>query len=424
MTIFAQAALEIAKPAHPAPGYDLSRVREDFPILSRRIHGRPLVYLDNAASTHKPRAVLDAIASCYGESYSNVSRGVHTLSQLATEAHERARRTVQRFLGAASPEEIVFVRGTTEAINLVAASWGRRNVGPGDEVLITALEHHSNILPWQALCEERGARLRVAPIDDRGEVILEELEALLTDRTRLVAVAHVSNALGTLLPVRQIAELAHARGAVVLVDGAQGAPHLEVDVQALGCDFYAFSGHKVYGPSGIGALWGRAELLEAMPPWQTGGGMVGRVSFEKTTYAPPPQRFEAGTPCIEGAVGLAAALDYVEALGRPAIAAWENELLVMATERLAELPGLRLIGTAPHKAAVIGFALEGVHPHDVGTVLDRQGIAVRAGHHCAQPVMERFGVPATTRASFGLYNTPEEVETLADGLRRVWEMFR
>jgi cysteine desulfurase / selenocysteine lyase len=425
MTPLAEAvASETAHSVSPAPGYDVSRVREDFPILARRIHGHPLVYLDNAASTHKPRAVLDAIASCYNESYSNVSRGVHTLSQLATEAHEQARRTVQRFLGASRPEEVVFVRGTTEAINLVAGSWGRRNVGPGDEVLITALEHHSNLLPWQALCEERGAHLRVAPIDDRGEVILERLEALLSERTRLIAVAHVSNALGTILPVREIANLAHARGAVVLVDGAQGAPHLRVDVRELGCDFYVFSGHKVYGPSGIGVLWGRMELLDAMPPWQQGGGMVGRVTFEKTTYAPPPHRFEAGTPFIEGAIGLAAALDYVETLGRPAIAAWENELLALATARLSEIPGLRLIGTAPHKAAVVGFTLEGVHPHDVGTVLDQQGIAIRAGHHCAQPVMKRFGVPATTRASFGLYNTPEEVEALADGLRRVQEMFR
>ncbi len=406
-----------------ALGYDLARVRDDFPILAQRIHGQPLVYLDNAATTQKPRAVLDALEEVYGTSYANVGRGVHTLTQRATEAYESARGTVQRFLGASRPEEIVFVRGTTEAINLVAQSWGRRNVGPGDEILITELEHHSNILPWQMLCEERGAHLRVAPIDDRGEVILEELERLLSERTRLVAVAHVSNSLGTLLPVREIAELAHTRGAVVLVDGAQGAPHLEVDVQALGCDFYAFSGHKVYGPSGIGTLWGRADLLAEMPPWQGGGGMVVRVTFEKTTYLPPPHRFEAGTPFIEGAVALAAALDYMTALGRPAIAAWEEELLALATERLSEIPGVRILGTSPRKAAVLSFTVDGVHPHDVGTVLDRQGIAVRAGHHCAQPVMDRFGVPATTRASFGLYNTPEEVEALAAGLRRVQEIF-
>ncbi len=406
-----------------APGYDLARVREDFPILAQRIHGRPLVYLDNAATTQKPRAVLDAFANVYGTSYANVGRGVHTLTQRATEAYENARRTVQRFLGAPLAEEIVFVRGTTEAINLVAQSWGRQNVGPGDEVLITALEHHSNILPWQMLCAERGARLRVAPVDDRGEVILPELERLLSERTRMVAVAHVSNSLGTILPVRQIAELAHARGAVVLVDGAQGAPHMEIDVRELGCDFYAFSGHKVYGPSGIGALWGRMDLLEAMPPWQGGGGMVVRVTFEKTTYLPPPHRFEAGTPFIEGAVALAAALDYVTALGRSAIAAWEGELLALLLEQLSGMPDVRIIGTSPRKAAVVSFTVDGVHPHDVGTVLDRQGIAVRAGHHCAQPVMERFGVPATTRASFGLYNAPEEVEALAAGLRRVRELF-
>jgi len=406
-----------------APSYDLARVRDDFPILAQHIHGQPLVYLDNAATTQKPRAVLDALAAVYGTSYANVGRGVHTLTQRATEAYESARRTVQRFLGASQPEEIVFVRGTTEAINLVAQSWGRKNVGPGDEILITELEHHSNILPWQMLCAERGAHLRVAPIDDRGEVILPELERLLSERTRLVAVAHVSNSLGTLLPVREIADLAHARGAVLLVDGAQGAPHLDVDVQALGCDFYAFSGHKVYGPSGIGALWGRADLLAEMPPWQGGGGMVVRVTFEKTTYLPPPHRFEAGTPFIEGAVALAAALDYMTALGRGAIAAWEEELLALATERISEIPGVRILGTSPQKAAVVSFTVDGVHPHDVGTVLDRQGIAVRAGHHCAQPVMDRFGVPATTRASFGLYNAPEEVEALAAGLRRVREIF-
>jgi cysteine desulfurase/selenocysteine lyase len=415
--------MSVAAVVSTAPGYDLARVRSDFPILARPIHGKPLVYLDNAATTQKPRAVLDALAEVYGESYANVGRGVHTLTQRATEAYEGARATVQRFLGAPLPEEIVFVRGATEAINLVAQSWGRRNVGPGDEVLITELEHHSNILPWQMLCAERGARLRVAPVDDRGEVVLEELERLLSERTRIVAVAHVSNSLGTILPVREIVELAHARGAVVLVDGAQGVPHREVDVRELGCDFYAFSGHKVYGPSGIGALWGRAELLESMPPWQGGGGMVQRVTFEKTTYLPPPHRFEAGTPFIEGAVALAAALDYVTALGRPAIAAWEEELLLQLTERLAEIPGVRIVGTSPRKAAVLSFTLDGVHPHDVGTILDRRGIAVRAGHHCAQPVMERFQVPATTRASFGLYNTPEEVEALAAGLRQVQKLF-
>jgi len=406
-----------------SPSYDLAGVRADFPILAQKVQGRPLVYLDNAASTQKPRAVTDAITACYGEYYANVERGVHTLSQQSTAAREQAREAVRRFLNAPSAEEIVFVRGTTEAINLVAASWGRRNLGPGDEILVTELEHHSNIVPWQLVCEEQRAVLRMAPIDDRGEVILEELERLLSPRTRLVAVAHVSNALGTVNPVREIAERAHRVGALVLVDGAQAAPHLAIDVQDLGVDFYAFSGHKVYGPSGIGVLWGRSELLAAMPPWQGGGGMIRKVSFAKTTYAAPPHRFEAGTPAIEAAIGLGAALDYLTALGLPAIAAWEAELLALATERLAAVPGLRPIGTARHKAAVLSFTMEGIHPHDVGTVLDQEGIAVRAGHHCAQPVMEHFRVPATSRASFGLYNTREEVEALAAALHRARELF-
>lgn len=411
------------QPVSVALAFDLDRVRADFPILSREVHGRPLVYLDNGASTQKPRAVIDAVAGCYTGYYANVERGVHTLSQLSTEARERARATVARFLNASSPEEVVFLRGTTEAINLVAWSWGRKNVGPGDEVLITALEHHSNIVPWQMLCEERGAVLRVAPLDDRGEVRMEEYERLLSPRTRLVAVAHVSNALGTINPVREMAALAHGVGAVVVVDGAQGVPHLTVDVRALGCDFYAFSGHKVYGPSGIGVLWGKAELLAEMPPWQGGGGMIRTVTLAKTTYAPPPHRFEAGTPAIEAAIGLGAALEYVGALGLPEIAAWEGELLARATELLEEIPGLRVVGTAPHKAAVLSFAVAGIHPHDLGTILDREGIAVRAGHHCAQPVMERFGVPATTRASFGLYNTLDDVQALAAGVRRAVELF-
>jgi cysteine desulfurase/selenocysteine lyase len=406
-----------------APAYDLARVRNDFPILSTEVRGRPLVYLDNAASTQKPRAVTEAIERCYGEYYANVERGVHTLSQRSTEAREHARETVRRFLNAPSAEEIVFLRGTTEAINLVAASWGRRNVGPGDEVLITGLEHHSNIVPWLMLCEERGAVLRAVPLDDRGEVRMDEFERMLSPRTRIAAFAHVSNALGTVNPVREMAALAHRAGAVVLVDGAQAAPHVQVDVQALGCDFYAFSGHKVYGPSGIGALWGRAELLAAMPPWQGGGGMIRTVSFEKVTFAPPPHRFEAGTPFIEGAIGLAAALDYVGTLGSAAISAWEGELLALATERLSEVRGLTVVGTARQKAAVLSFTMQGIHPHDVGTALDSEGIAVRAGHHCAQPVMERFKVAATTRASFGLYNTPAEVEALAAALHRVRELF-
>jgi len=406
-----------------APAYNLERVREDFPILAREVHGRPLAYLDNAASTQKPRAVAAAIVDCYEGWYANVERGVHTLSQLATERRERARETVRRFLNAPSTEEIVFTRGTTESINLVAGAWGRANVGPGDEVLITGLEHHSNLVPWQRLCEERGALLRVAPLDDRGEVLLEDFERLLSPRTRVAAFAHVSNALGTVNPVREMAGLAHAVGAAVVVDGAQAVPHMPVDVRALGCDFYAFSGHKVYGPSGIGVLWGRKELLDAMPPWQSGGGMVHAVSFERTTYAPPPHRFEAGTPFIEGAAGLAAAIDYLTALGLPAVAAWEGELLALATARLLEIPGLRLVGTARRKAAVLSFTMEGIHPHDLGTFLDGEGVAIRAGHHCAQPVMQRFGVPATARASFGLYNTPEEVEALAAALLRARELF-
>jgi cysteine desulfurase/selenocysteine lyase len=407
-----------------APAYDLARVRDDFPILARQIHGRPLTYLDNAATTQKPRAVAAAIADCYSGWYANVERGVHTLSQLATQNREGARETVRRFLNAASAEEIVFVRGTTEAINLVAGSWGPAHVGRGDEVLITGLEHHSNLVPWQRLCEERGAALRVAPLDDRGEVRLEDFARLLSPRTRLAAFAHVSNALGTINPVREMTAMAKQAGAAVLIDGAQAVPHLAVDVQALGCDFYAFSGHKVYGPSGIGVLWGRAERLAAMPPWQSGGGMVHTVSFERTTYAPPPHRFEAGTPFIEGAAGLAAAIDYLSVLGLPAVAAWESELLALATARLAEVPGLRIIGTARAKAAVVSFTVEGIHPHDLGTILDREGVAIRAGHHCAQPVMAHFGVPATARASFALYNTAAEVEALAAALVRARELFR
>jgi cysteine desulfurase/selenocysteine lyase len=407
-----------------APAYDLARVRDDFPILARQIHGRPLTYLDNAATTQKPRAVAAAIADCYSGWYANVERGVHTLSQLATQNREGARETVRRFLNAASAEEIVFVRGTTEAINLVAGSWGPAHVGRGDEVLITGLEHHSNLVPWQRLCEERGATLRVAPLDARGEVRLEDFARLLSPRTRLAAFAHVSNALGTINPVREMTAMAKQAGAAVLIDGAQAVPHLAVDVQALGCDFYAFSGHKVYGPSGIGVLWGRAERLAAMPPWQSGGGMVHTVSFERTTYAPPPHRFEAGTPFIEGAAGLAAAIDYLSVLGLPAVAAWESELLALATARLAEVPGLRIIGTARAKAAVVSFTVEGIHPHDLGTILDREGVAIRAGHHCAQPVMAHFGVPATARASFALYNTAAEVEALAAALVRARELFR
>jgi len=416
-------ALAAERAPDTLPGFDLERVRADFPILARRIHGRPLVYLDNAATTQKPRAVLQAIARVYEESCSNVARGVHTLSQESTALYEGARATVARFLGAADPSEVVFVRGTTEGINLMAAAWGRLRVGAGDEVLVTGLEHHSNLVPWQMLCAEKGARLVVVPLDDRGDVVMEEFERLLSPRTRIAAVAHVSNALGTVNPVRRMSDLAHAVGATVVVDGAQGAPHLPVDVAALGCDAYAFSGHKTYGPSGSGALWARRELLEAMPPYQGGGGMITSVTFAKTEYLDPPHRFEAGTPAIEAAVGLAAAIDYLEGIGRERAAAWEQALLDDAVARLPEVPGLTLVGTPRQRASVVSFTLAGAHPHDVGTVLDRRGIAVRAGHHCAQPVMERFGVPATTRASFAFYNHPDEVDALIAGLHAAAELF-
>lgn len=410
-------------PAVAAPAFDLERVRADFPILAREIRGRRLVYLDNAASAQKPQAVLDAIGRCYGQYYANVHRGVHTLSQEATAELEQARETVRRFVNAGIAEEVVFLRGTTEAANLVAQSWGRRNVGPGDEILVTEMEHHSNIVPWQLLCEERGATVRAIPIDDRGEIRQEVYASLLSEKTRLVAFAHVSNVLGTVNPVQEMTALAHRHGAVVFVDGAQGVPHLRVDVQALGCDFYAFSGHKLYGPSGIGVLYGKAALLAAMPPWQGGGGMIRSVRLTGTQYAPPPQRFEAGTPAIEGAIGLAAAIDYLEALGIEPIAAWEQELLAAATEALRAIPNLRIFGEAAHKAAVLSFVLPGVHPHDAGTILDDEGIAVRAGHHCAQPLMERLCVPATTRASFAFYNTLDEVDALARGLHKARALF-
>jgi len=406
----------------PVSGYDPWRVRADFPALRQRVHGRPLVYLDNAATTQKPQPVLDALLGFYARDCANVHRGLHALSERASRAYEDARAAAARFLNAA-PQEIIFTGGATEAINLAAQSFGRANLRAGDEILISALEHHSNIVPWQMLAEQTGARLRVAPIDDRGEIILEGFERLLSARTRLVAVAHVSNALGTVNPVEQITRLAHASGARVLVDGAQAAPHLKVDVRALGCDFYAFSGHKLYGPTGIGVLYGKSELLESMPPYQGGGDMIRSVTFEKTLYNDPPHRFEAGTPPIAGAIGLAAAIEYVEGLGLEAVARHEHELLAAATAALERIPGLRIIGAARRKAAVLSFVIEGVHPHDVATILDQEGVAVRAGHHCAQPVMERFGLPATTRASFALYNTCEDVDRLARALRRVREIF-
>jgi len=405
------------------PSFDVQKVRADFPILGTTVHGKPLVYLDSANTAQKPRAVIEKEREVYEGYYANVHRGVYQLSARAEEAFEGARVTVQRFLNAPDKREIVFVRGTTEAINLVAQTHGRANVKPGDEVLITEMEHHSNIVPWQLLCEQTGGVLKVAPIDDAGQVILEEYERLLGPRTKIAAFGHVSNALGTVNPVKAMAALAHAHGAVVVVDGAQGAPHLPVDVQDLGCDFYAFSGHKAFGPSGIGALWGRAALLEAMPPWHGGGDMILSVTFAKTTYNVIPYKFEAGTPNITGVIALGAALDYLTGLGMDRLAAYEHGLLEYGAQALATVPGLRPVGTARHKAGVLGFVLDGVHPHDVGTVLDYEGVAIRTGHHCAQPVMLHFDVPATCRASLALYNTREDVDTLVRGLHKVREMF-
>jgi cysteine desulfurase/selenocysteine lyase len=403
--------------------YDVDKVRADFPILSRQARGHRLVYLDNAATTQKPRQVIDRIVRYYTEENSNVHRGVHYLSELSTIEFENARGRVQRFLNARDVKEIIFTRGTTEGINLVAQTWGRTNIRAGDEIVITALEHHSNIVPWQMLCQEKGATLRIAPVADNGELLIDEYEAMLSPKVKLVAVGHGSNALGTINPIARMIAAAHTVGALVLIDGAQGVPHTTVDVQALDCDFYAFSGHKVYGPTGIGVLYGKQALLEAMPPWQGGGDMILSVSYEKTTYNALPYKFEAGTPNIEGVIGLAAALDYVSDLGLANIAAYEQELLRYAAGRLSEIPQVRLIGTAREKAAVISFVLEGVHPHDIGTILDQEGIAVRTGHHCAQPLMMRFKVPATGRASFGLYNTKEEADALVAGLHKVLEVF-
>src|SRR5213594_4454168 len=404
-------------------GFDVEKIRRDFPILSREIRGKKLVYLDNAATAQKPRAVIEAISRYYEQGNANVHRGVHFLSEHATGEHERARRRVQRFINAPHASEIIFVRGATEAINLVAQTYGRVHVRAGDEVLITAMEHHSNIVPWQILCEEKGATLRVVPINDAGEVILDEFERLLGTRTKIVAVPHVSNALGTVNPLRQMVELAHRHNAVVVVDGAQAVPHLTVGVRALDCDFYVFSGHKLYGPTGIGVLYGKSALLNAMPPYQGGGDMILSVTFEKTTYNKIPHKFEAGTPDISGVIGLAAAINYVNELGLDRIEAHERDLLRQATELLSTIPGLRVIGTAKEKASVLSFVMDGIHPHDIGTILDQEGIAIRTGHHCAQPVMERFGIPATARASFAFYNTREEVNALVKGIDRVREVF-
>ena len=404
-------------------GFDVERVRADFPILRRQIRTRPLTYLDNAATTQKPQAVLDALTNYYVTSNANVHRGVHLLSEIATEAHESAREKVRQFFNAASVREIIFTRNSTEGINLVAQAFGRWKVQRGDEVLITAMEHHSNIVPWQLLCEERGAHLRVVPIDDTGALLLDELDALLTPRTRILSVTHMSNALGTINPVATIVQMAHARGVPVLVDGSQAAYHMPVDVRALGCDFYVATGHKLYGPTGIGVLYGREGLLEAMPPFLGGGDMIRSVTFEKSTWNDLPYKFEAGTPDIAGAVGLGAALDYIGQVGLDHIAEHEQDLLTYATAALEAIPGLRLIGTARHKASILSFVLEGIHPHDIGTIVDQEGVAIRTGHHCAQPVMERFCVPATARASLAMYNTRADIDALVGAIRRVQTVF-
>ena len=414
-------------PASPAsttpPAFDVARVRADFPILQLTVAGKPLVYLDNAASSQMPQPVIDRLVRYQTTEHANIHRAVHYLSETATTAYEAARVKLQRFINAREAREVIFTSGTTEGINLVMHGWGRKNIVAGDEIILTALEHHSNIVPWQMLALEKGATIRVVPINDAGELLLDEYEALFNDRTRLVSVGHVSNALGSINPVKQMIAIAHARGVPVLVDGAQAAPHLAVDVQALDCDFYAFSGHKMCGPTGIGILYGRAALLEAMQPFKGGGDMIHTVSFEKTTYAPIPNKFEAGTPPIAAAIGLGAAVDYLSSIGMPAIAAHEHALLRHATEQLGALPGVRLLGTARDKAAVLSFAVQGIHPHDVGTLLNQEGVAVRTGHHCAQPLMKRLGVVATSRASFAFYNTLADVDALAAGIRSVQKVF-
>lgn len=405
-----------------AHGFDVEKVRQDFPALHQEVRGKPLAYLDNGASAQKPKVVIDTISQLYAHDYANVHRGVHALAERSTKAFEATREKVRQFINARTTREIIFVRGTTEAINLVAQSYARNNLHKDDEIIITHMEHHSNIVPWQLVCEQTGALLRVVPINDSGELILEEFEKLLGPRTKLVALVHVSNALGTINPVRQIIELAHAQNVPVLLDSAQAVPHLKVDVQQLDCDFYAFSGHKMYGPSGIGVLYGKEALLDAMPPYHGGGEMIKYVTFEKTEYNELPHKFEAGTPNIAGTIGLGAAIDYLTGLDFDAIAAHEHDLLDYATKAASEVPGLRIIGTAAEKASILSFLLEGVHAHDIGTILDHEGIAVRAGHHCTMPLMRRFGVAATTRASFGLYNTREEVDALIAGIHKVKEV--
>ncbi|MEE9316831.1 MAG: cysteine desulfurase [Rhodospirillales bacterium] len=416
-------AVEIAPGDNSTAAFDVERIRADFPILKQTVYGKPLVYLDNGASAQKPRQVIDAMSDVFEHYYSNVHRGVHWTSQQSTEAYEAGRKKVSAFLNAASENEIIFTRGATEAINLVAASWGRKNLGPGDEIVISHMEHHSNIVPWQLLRGELGIELKVVPIDDDGNFMLDEYEKLLSPKTKMVAVTHVSNALGTVVPVDEVIRLAHEKGALVLLDGCQAVQHMAVDVQALDVDFYAFSGHKLYGPTGIGVLWGREDLLNDMPPYQGGGEMISSVTFEKTTFKKAPHRFEAGTPAIAEAIGLGAAVDYVQGIGLENISAHEQGILQYATERLSAVEGLRIIGTARDKASIISFLMDGIHAHDLGTFVDRAGVAVRVGHHCAQPVMERYGVAATARASFGLYNTRDEVDVLVDALGQAKEFF-
>jgi cysteine desulfurase/selenocysteine lyase len=404
--------------------FDVLEIRKDFPILNQTIHGKPLVYFDNAATTQKPQSVIQAISEYYQEFNANIHRGIHTLAEKATAEYEGTREMVRKFINASSTDEIIFTRGTTESINLVAATFGRQQVKAGDEVIITTMEHHSNIVPWQMLCEEKGATLKVIPINDRGEIILEEYEKLLSERTKLVAAVYVSNSLGTINPVKEIIDRAHAFGARVLIDGAQASAHLDINVQELNCDFYAFSSHKLYGPTGIGVLYGKRDLLESMPPYQGGGEMIKEVSFEKTTYNELPYKFEAGTPNIADTVAFKKALEYVNEISKPIAAEYEHELLTYATESLQEINGLRIVGTAKEKISIVSFVVEGVHHQDIGIILDTQGIAVRTGHHCTQPLMQRFGIPGTTRASFAIYNTKEEIDKLVKGLHRVVKMFR
>ena len=403
--------------------YDVAAIRADFPILAQDIRGQSLVYLDSAASAQKPRQVIDCVSGVYETGYANVHRGLHYLSEKATADYEGAREKIRAFMNAESSAEIIYTRGASEAINLVAASWGGANIGPGDEIVISEAEHHSNIVPWQILRDQKGAVLKVLPVDDEGAVHLDQFRGLLSERTKIVAVTHVSNVLGTVYPIKEMARLAHQVGAVILIDGCQGITHMPVDVRDLDCDFYAFSGHKLYGPSGIGVLYGKAALLEAMPPYQSGGDMIERVTFEKSTWAELPHKFEAGTPAIAQAIGLGAAVDYVSQVGMAAIAAHEQELLTYTTQRLASVPGLRLIGTAPGKVSVVSFVMDCAHPHDISTIIDQTGVAIRAGHHCAQPLIDRFDIPSAARASFGMYNTVEEAARLVAGLEKVKEIF-